>query len=222
VPTADVAVLEVVDITSEVTGADELVFEDMLGALDGLSGGPPFVREEVALELGVLGTAVDCDLAVLDLVVMAGSEVRSALLDCREEVVCNEAELWLDDERSELVAVWLKVSEVLKPDVEDIVLMDSMKDKVNEEVVDVETPWELEMRAPASLEYLEDDTGKALLDCGMRGLEKVNVATGLGDDCPVADDVVGIGVADSGIETERLVEKVEADWVVHVALSLGG
>jgi hypothetical protein len=93
VPTADVAVLEVVDITSEVTGADELVFEDMLGALDGLSGGPPFVREEVALELGVLGTAVDCDLAVLDLVVMAGSEVRSALLDCREEVVCNEAEL---------------------------------------------------------------------------------------------------------------------------------
>jgi hypothetical protein len=32
------------------------------------------------------------------------------------------------------------VSEVLKPDVEDIVLMDSMKDKVNEEVVDVETP----------------------------------------------------------------------------------
>ena len=99
--------------------------------------------------------------------------------------------------------------------------MDSMKEDGNEEVTDVETPWELELEAPASLEYLDDDTGKTLLDCAARRLEEVEVARGLGDDCSVADVVVGTRLAgaevdvkrltDAGVEIERLVEKAEAD-----------
>jgi hypothetical protein len=103
------------------------------------------------------------------------------------------------------------VRDVLKPDVEDSTLMDSMKEDGNEEVTDVETPWELELEAPASLEYLDDDTGKTLLDCEMRRLEEVEVAMGLGDDCLVADVVVGIGLAGPEFGAERLVEKAEAD-----------
>ena len=101
--------------------------------------------------------------------------------------------------------------EVLKPDVEDITLMDSMKEDGNEEVTDVETPWELELEAPASLEYLEDDTGETLLDCEMRRLEEVEIAIALVEDCPVADVVACIELADPGVEAERLVEKAEAD-----------
>jgi hypothetical protein len=103
------------------------------------------------------------------------------------------------------------VREVLKPDVEDSMLIDSMKDDGGEEVTDVETPWDLELESPASLEYLEDDTGKTLLDCEMRELEEVEVTIGLGEDCLVADVVTGIELADPGVETERLVEKAEAD-----------
>jgi hypothetical protein len=64
----DVAVFEDVVVTSEVTGADEVVLEDMLGALGVLSDGPP-------------------------LVVMAGSGVWSRLLERGEDFVCKEVEL---------------------------------------------------------------------------------------------------------------------------------
>jgi hypothetical protein len=72
------------------------------------------------------------------------------------------------------------------------------------------------------LEYLEDDTGNTLLDCEMGRLEEVKVTRGLGDDCPVADVVVTVWLEDPEVEIEGVVEKAEADWVVHVALSLGG
>ena len=89
----DVAVSEDVSITSEVTGADELVLWVMLDAVNKLSDDPPFVLEEVTVELEVLVTVVDCDLAVLELVIVVGSEARSPLLERREEVVCSEVEL---------------------------------------------------------------------------------------------------------------------------------
>ena len=89
------------------------------------------------------------------------------------------------------------MGEVLKPDVEESMLIDSMKDEGNEEVTDVATSWDLELEAPALLEYLEDDTSKTLLDCGIKRLDEVGVTTGLGDDCPAADVVVSIGLADA-------------------------
>ena len=97
-----------------------------------------------------------------------------------------------------------------------------MNDEGNDEVADVSTSWDLELRASVLLEYLEDDTGIMLLDCGMRRLEEVEVTTGFGDDRALADVVVAVGLADAEVEIERLVEKAEADRVVHVALSLGG
>ena len=220
------------DIAFDVTGADEVVLRDVLAALDVLPDDPLFALEEITLEFTVLVTVVDCDLAVLALVVMVDSEVRSPLVVRREEVVCGEVELWLDDERGELIAVWLEVEEVLKPDVVGSMLTDSTKDGVNEEVTEVATLCDLELRVSALLEYLEDVTGKVLLDCVARRLEEVEVARGLGDDCPVADVVVGLGLVDaevgierlmdSGLEIERLVEKAEADCVVQVVLSPGG
>jgi len=94
--------------------------------------------------------------------------------------------------------------------------MDSMKDAEPEEVTDVTAFWVLELSAPASLEYLEDETDETLLDCGMGRLEEAEVTTGFDDDCRVAYVVVDIGFADPGVV------KAEADWVVHVALPSGG
>ena len=108
--------------------------------------------------------------------------------------------------------------EVLKPEVVGSMLIDSMKDEGNEEVTDVVTSWDLELRAPALLEYLEDDTDEALLGCDMGRLEEVEVTIRLED----TEVGVGVGFADPGIETEILVEKAVADCVVHVAPLLGG
>lgn len=52
-----------------------------------LPDGLLFDREEDKLELTVLVTAVDCDLEVLELVVVVSAEARSPLLVSREEVV---------------------------------------------------------------------------------------------------------------------------------------
>lgn len=101
-------------------------------------------------------------------------------------------------------------------------LMDSMNDEADEEIEDVATSWDLEVRAPLLLEYLEDDGGKMLLDCGMMRLEEVDVTIRLCDNCAVVDIVVAVELADAEVEIERLVEKTEADLVVHVALSLRG
>lgn len=228
----DVVVAEDVDTALDVTGADDVLLRDVLVTLDVLLDDPLLELEEVALEFTVLVTVVLCDLVVLELVIMESSEVRSPLEVRREEVVCNGAELWLDDERRELIAVWLDVEEVLKPDVVGSTLTDSTKDGVKEEVTEVAELWVLELRVAALLEYLDDDIGNTLLDCVATRLEEVKVARGLGDDSPVADVVVGTGLADAevkierltdaGIEIERLVEKVEADCVVQVAPSPGG
>lgn len=221
VTASDVVVDEDVDVAFDVRGADEVVLRDVLVVLEVLSDGSLFVLEEVTLEFTVLVRVVDCDLAVLALVVMESSEVRSPLVERREEVVCREAELWLDDERREPIAVWLEVEEVLKPDVVGSMLTDSTKDGVNDEVTELAALWDLELKVSALLEYLEEDTGKTLLDCAARRLEEVEVARGLGDDCSVADVVVGTRLAgaevdvkrltDAGVEIERLVEKAEAD-----------
>lgn len=66
-----------------------------------LTDDPLLDREEDELELTVLVTVVDCDLAVLELAVVVSAE----LLVGREELVCEEAGLGLEDERSELVDV---------------------------------------------------------------------------------------------------------------------
>ena len=58
-----------------------------MSGLGVLTDDPLFDREEDKLELTVLVTAEDCDLAVLELVVVVSSEVRSPLLVRREEVV---------------------------------------------------------------------------------------------------------------------------------------
>ena len=220
------------DIALDVTGADEVVLPAVLVALHVLPDDSLFDLEEVTLEFTVLVTVVDCDLAVFELVIMVSSEVGSPLEVRRDEVVCREAELWLDDERREMIAVGLEVEEVLKPDVVGSMLTDSTKDGVKEEVTEVAEPWVLELSDSALLEYLEDDAGKTLLDCVMKRLEEVEATRELRDDCPVADVVVGIGLTDTevemerlmdaGVETEGLVEKAVADCVVHVALSLGG
>lgn len=52
-----------------------------------LSDDPLVDRDEDKLELTALVTVIDCDLAVLELVVVVSSEVRSPLLVRREEVV---------------------------------------------------------------------------------------------------------------------------------------
>lgn len=142
-----------------------MVLRDVPVALDVLSDDPLFPLEDVTLAFTVLVAVGDCDLVVLELVVMVSSKVQSPLEVRKEEVVCNEGELWLDDERRELIAVWLEVEEVLKPDIMGSMLIDSTKDGVNEEVTEVGAPWDLELSVSALLEYLEDDTGKALLDC---------------------------------------------------------
>lgn len=66
-----------------------------------LTDDPLLDQEEDKLELPVLVTAVDCDLEVLELVGVVSAE----LLVGREELVCEEAGLGLDDERSEVVDV---------------------------------------------------------------------------------------------------------------------
>jgi hypothetical protein len=110
------------------------------------------------------------------------------------------------------------VREVLKPEVVGSMLIDSMKEEGNEEVTDVATSWDLELTAPALLEYLEDDTDEVLLGCDMGRLEEVEVTIRLED----TEVVAGAGFADPGVDTEILVEKAVADCVVHVAPSLGG
>ena len=132
---------EDVDTALDVTGADDVLLRDVLVTLDVLLDDPLLELEEVALEFTVLVTVVLCDLVVLELVIMESSEVRSPLEVRREEVVCNGAELWLDDERRELIAVWLDVEEVLKPDVVGSTLTDSTKDGVKEEVTEVAELW---------------------------------------------------------------------------------
>lgn len=87
--------------------------------------------------------------------------------------------------------------EVLKPDVEDSILIDSMKDVGIEEVTDVVKSCDLELEGPALLEYREDDTDEVVLDCGMRRLDEVVVTAKLGDDCTVADVVANVELADA-------------------------
>lgn len=58
-----------------------------MSGLGVLTDDPLFDREEDKLGLTVLVTAEDCDLAMLELVVVVSSEVRSPLLVRREEVV---------------------------------------------------------------------------------------------------------------------------------------
>jgi hypothetical protein len=58
-----------------------------MSGLGVLTDDPLFDREEDKLELTVLVTAEDCDLAMLELVVVVSSEVRSPLLVRREEEV---------------------------------------------------------------------------------------------------------------------------------------
>jgi len=87
--------------------------------------------------------------------------------------------------------------EVLKPDVEDSVLIDSIKDEGIEVVTDVATSWDLELEDTAMLEYREDDTDEVVLDCGMRRLEEVVVTAKLGDDCTMTDVVASVELADA-------------------------
>lgn len=56
----------------------------------------------------------------------------------------------------------------------------------------------------------------------MGRLEEVEIPIGLDDDCLLEDVDVTIGLTDAGVEIGRLVEKAEADCVIHVALSLEG
>jgi hypothetical protein len=66
-----------------------------------LTDDPLLDREEDELELTVLVTVVDCDLAVLELAVVVSAE----LLVRMKELVCEVAGLGLDDERRELIDV---------------------------------------------------------------------------------------------------------------------
>ena len=112
--------------------------------------------------------------------------------------------------------------EVLKPDAVGSMLIDSPKEEGNEEVTDVVTSEILELEVPASLEYPEVDSDETLLDCGTRRLEEVENTIELDGDSPAEDVIVSVGLENPGVEAERLIEKSEADWVVHVALSSGG